>query len=75
MTVNRRSGLRAPGSGPVRMARPGLPGAGGGAGGRGLWAFRKWGASRLPGAGGSRLKVEETLALGDRRFVSILKAG
>ncbi len=42
--------------------------------GTGLWAFRKWGASRLPGAGGSRLKVEETLALGDRRFVSILKA-
>ena len=39
----------------------------------GLWAFRKWGARRLPGGGGSRLKVEETLALGDRRFVSILK--
>ncbi len=42
--------------------------------GGGLWAFRKWGASKLPGAGGSRLKVEETLALGDRRFVSILRA-
>ncbi len=41
--------------------------------GGGLWAFRRWGASRLPGSGGSRLKVEETLALGDRRFVSILK--
>lgn len=42
--------------------------------GGGLWAFRKWGANRLPGSGGTRLKVEETLALGDRRFVSILKA-
>ena len=42
--------------------------------GGGLWAFRKWGAKRLPGSGGSRLNVEETLALGDRRFVSILKA-
>jgi len=41
--------------------------------GGGLWAFRKWGASRLPGGGGNRMKVEETLALGDRRFVSILK--
>ena len=41
--------------------------------GGGLWAFRKWGAGKLPGSGGSRLKVEETLALGDRRFVSILK--
>ena len=41
--------------------------------GGGLWAFRKWGANRLPGGGGARLKVEETLALGDRRFVSILK--
>lgn len=41
--------------------------------GGGLWAFRKWGANKLPGSGGSRLKVEETLALGDRRFVSILK--
>ena len=39
----------------------------------GLWAFRKWGANKLPGSGGTRLKVEETLALGDRRFVSILK--
>ena len=41
--------------------------------GGGLWAFRKWGAGKLPGSGGNRLKVEETLALGDRRFVSILK--
>lgn len=42
--------------------------------GGGLWAFRKWGAKRLPGSGGGRLHVEETLALGDRRFVSILRA-
>ncbi|HLO66259.1 MAG TPA: flagellar biosynthetic protein FliO [Holophaga sp.] len=42
--------------------------------GGGLYAFRKWGAKRLPGSGGSRLAVEETLALGDRRFVSILRA-
>lgn len=42
--------------------------------GGGLWAFRKWGAKRMPGSGGSRIKVEETLSLGDRRFVSILKA-
>jgi flagellar biogenesis protein FliO len=42
--------------------------------GGGLWAFRKWGAKRVPGAGGRRLKVEETLALGDRRYVSILRA-
>jgi len=41
--------------------------------GGGLWAFRRWGVKRLPGSGGSRLKVEETLSLGDRRFVSILK--
>lgn len=42
--------------------------------GGGLWAFRKYGVRKLPGAGGSRLKVEESLALGDRRFVSILRA-
>jgi flagellar biogenesis protein FliO len=42
--------------------------------GGGLWAFRKWGAKRLPGSGGTRLNVEVTLALGDRRFVAILKA-
>ena len=41
--------------------------------GGGLWAFRKWGAGKFPGSGGNRLRIEETLALGDRRFVSILK--
>jgi flagellar biogenesis protein FliO len=41
--------------------------------GGGLWAFRKWGAGKLPGSGGGRLKVDETLALGDRRFVAILR--
>ena len=41
--------------------------------GGGLWAFRRWGAGKFPGSGGNRLRVEETLALGDRRFVSILK--
>ncbi len=39
-----------------------------------LWAFRKYGMKKFPGNGGGRLKVEETLALGDRRFVSILRA-
>lgn len=39
-----------------------------------LWALRRWGIKKLPGAGGSSLKIEETLALGDRRFVSILRA-
>jgi flagellar biogenesis protein FliO len=39
----------------------------------GLWAFRRWGANKLPGSGGTRMKVEESLALGDRRFVSILR--
>lgn len=42
--------------------------------GGGLWAFRRYASKKLPGSGGSRLKVEESLALGDRRFVSILKA-
>ena len=42
--------------------------------GGGLWAFRKWGAKHIPGTGGTRLKVEETLALGERRHVSILRA-
>nr|WP_320132450.1 flagellar biosynthetic protein FliO [uncultured Holophaga sp.] len=42
--------------------------------GGGLWAFRKWGAKRIPGNGGTRLQVEETLALGERRHVSILRA-
>jgi flagellar biogenesis protein FliO len=41
--------------------------------GGGIWALRKWGIKRLPGTGGNRIKVEETLALGERRFVSILK--
>ncbi len=40
--------------------------------GGGLWALKKWGQGRLPGSGGGRLRVEETLALGERRFVSIL---
>ena len=35
--------------------------------------MRKWGIKRLPGAGGTRMKVEETLAIGERRYVSILK--
>jgi flagellar biogenesis protein FliO len=39
-----------------------------------LWALRRYGFRKLPGTGGSRLKIEETLALGDRRFVSILRA-
>lgn len=42
--------------------------------GGGLWAFKRFAAKRLPGTGGSRLSVEETLALGDKRFVSILRA-
>jgi flagellar biogenesis protein FliO len=41
--------------------------------GGGVWALKKWGIKRLPGTGGTRMKVEETLALGERRFVSILK--
>ena len=41
--------------------------------GAGVWALRKWGIKRLPGSGGNRMKVEETLAMGERRFVSILK--
>ncbi|MDE3032282.1 MAG: flagellar biosynthetic protein FliO [Acidobacteriota bacterium] len=39
-----------------------------------LWALKKYGRGRLPGGGHGKLKVEETLALGDRRFVSILDA-
>ena len=39
-----------------------------------LWALKKYGRKHLPGAGGGRLKVAETLALGDRRYVSILEA-
>ncbi|MBI4911549.1 MAG: FliO/MopB family protein [Acidobacteria bacterium] len=45
-----------------------------GVAGAGLWALRRWGLKRIPGSGGGRLKVEESLALGDRRFVSILRA-
>jgi flagellar protein FliO/FliZ len=45
-----------------------------GVAGGSLWALRRYGLKRFPGSGGTRLKVEETLALGDRRFVSILRA-
>ncbi|MGA2080716.1 MAG: flagellar biosynthetic protein FliO [Holophaga sp.] len=64
----------ASGSGPSAWRALGSLVLVGGLAGGGLWAFRKWGARRLPGSGGRRLKVEETLALGDRRFVTILKA-
>ncbi len=39
-----------------------------------LWALKKYGRGRIPGSGGQKLRVEETLALGDRRYVSILDA-
>jgi flagellar biogenesis protein FliO len=42
--------------------------------GASLWALKKYGRGRVPGGGGGKLRVEETLALGDRRFVSILEA-
>lgn len=42
--------------------------------GASLWALKKYGRKHLPGSGGGRLKVAETLALGDRRYVSILDA-
>jgi flagellar biosynthetic protein FliO len=38
-----------------------------------LWALKKYGRGRIPGGGGGKLKVQETLSLGDRRFVSILE--
>ena len=41
--------------------------------GASLWGLKKYGRGRLPGSGGGKLRVEETLALGDRRFVSILE--
>jgi flagellar biogenesis protein FliO len=56
------SGLRAFGSLVLVL---GLAGAS-------LWALKKYGRGRLPGSGGGKLKVDETLALGDRRYVSIL---
>ncbi len=58
------SGLRAFGSLVLVL---GLAGAS-------LWALKKYGRGRVPGGGGGKLRVEETLALGDRRFVSILEA-
>jgi flagellar biogenesis protein FliO len=58
------SGLRAFGS---LLLVLGLAGAS-------LWALKKYGRGRIPGGGGGKLKVEETLALGDRRYVSILDA-
>jgi flagellar biogenesis protein FliO len=39
-----------------------------------LWALKKYGRGRIPGSGGGKLRLEETLAMGDRRFVSILDA-
>lgn len=58
------SGLRAFGS---LVLVVGLVGAS-------LWALKKYGRGRLPGSGGGKLRVEETLALGERRYVSILEA-
>jgi flagellar biogenesis protein FliO len=40
----------------------------------GLHLLKKYGRKHLPGSGGGKLKVAETLALGDRRYVSILEA-
>lgn len=42
--------------------------------GGGLWAFRKYGAKALTGSKTNNLSVEESLSLGDRRFISILRA-
>lgn len=61
-TVAPPSGLRAFGSLVLVLGIAGLS----------LWALKKYGRGRIPGGGGGRLRVEETLALGDRRFVSIL---
>lgn len=66
-------GAAAPASGPSGWRALGSLVLVSGLAAGGLWAFRKWGAHKLPGSGGARLKLEETLALGDRRFVSILK--
>lgn len=57
------SGLRAFGS---LLLVLGLAGAS-------LWALKKYGRGRMPGGGGGKLRIEETLALGDRRYVSILE--
>jgi flagellar biogenesis protein FliO len=67
------AGTAAPGSGPSAWRALGSLVLVSGLAAGGLWGFRRWGARRLPGSGGTRMKVEETLALGDRRFVSILK--
>ena len=56
------SGLRAFGSLVLVLGLAGLS----------LWALKKYGRGRLPGSGGGKLKIDETLALGDRRYVSIL---
>lgn len=40
----------------------------------GLHLLKKYGRKHLPGSGGGKLKVAETLALGDRRYVSIIEA-
>ncbi len=58
------SGLRAFGSLILVLGLAGLS----------LWALKKYGRGRIPGGGGGKLRVEETLALGDRRYVSILDA-
>ncbi|HJV48356.1 MAG TPA: flagellar biosynthetic protein FliO [Geothrix sp.] len=57
------SGLRAFGSLVLVLGLAGLS----------LWALKKYGRGRIPGSGGTKMRVEETLALGDRRFVSILE--
>lgn len=42
--------------------------------GGGLWAFKKYGAKALTAVKNKNLSVEETLNLGDRRFISIVQA-